>query len=257
MASGKKNYFRHSNTAFDDEKIQKCIELLGYEGYAYYFILLEVLAKQCENSFKNPITIHTQSLRNVWRKQDKSCIKVVKKLEESGLFVATFRESFVDFYIPNLSKYMGKYETKIHSNSPNKRKEKEIKEKESKIKENKENTSAKSETSTSDVREVYKRSYYLRYGIYPVWSVKENSLAKKLVASIGLDEAKQLAEYYPNYRDRFHEQKKHPFALLVSQVDQVRVASNGRTALPDYGNPYTKKLKELERLEKLNEVKNV
>ncbi len=119
------------------------------------------------------------------------------------------------------------------------------------------NTSAKSEPSTSDVREAYKKSYYVRYGIYPVWSVKENSLAKKLIASIGLDEAKQLAEYYPNYRDRFHEQKKHPFALLVSQVDQVRVASNGRVALPDYGNPYTKQLKELDRLEKLNGVKNV
>lgn len=118
------------------------------------------------------------------------------------------------------------------------------------------NTSRNLEPSTSDVREGYKNSYYVRYGIYPVWSVKENSLAKKLVASIGLDEAKRLAEFYPNYRDRFHEQKKHPFALLVSQVDQVRVASMGRIAEPDYGNPYTKQLREIERLEKLNGVKN-
>lgn len=135
MASGKKNYFRHSNSAFDDEKIQKCIQLLGYEGYAYYFILLEVLAKQCENSFKNPITIHQQTLRNLWRKKAESTKKVVRKLEESGLFVATFRESFVDFYIPNLAKYMGKYQTKFPPNSPNKRKEKEKKIKEKEIKE--------------------------------------------------------------------------------------------------------------------------
>jgi hypothetical protein len=132
MSSGKKNYFRHYNSAFEDEKIQKCIQLLGYEGYAYFFILVELFAKQCENSFKNPITLHQQSVRIVLRKQQQSCKKVIEKLQESGLFVATFRESFIDFDIPNLEKYMGKYENKNHPNTPNKRKEKEIKVKESK-----------------------------------------------------------------------------------------------------------------------------
>lgn len=150
MASGKKNYFRHYTGAFEDEKIQRAISLLGYEGYAYYFILLEVLAKQCETEFKNPIRIHKQTLKNVWRKQSKSCDKVLTKLEESGLFVVTkwsesdykvdtFLKSLYEIDIPNLSKYMGKYETKNEPNAPNKRKEKEnklnkIKEKEIKEK---------------------------------------------------------------------------------------------------------------------------
>jgi hypothetical protein len=133
MASGKKNYFRHSTSAFEDPKIQKAISLLGYEGYAYYFILLELFAKQCENEFKNPIVIHQQTVRIVLRKSQQSCHKVVTKLQESGLFVVTFTESFYEFHIPNLAKYLGKYETKIDSNSPNKRKEKENKIKESKI----------------------------------------------------------------------------------------------------------------------------
>jgi len=132
MASGKKNYFRHSFNAFEDEKIQNAIALLGYEGYAYYFILIELLAKKCDAEFKNPIRIHQQSLRNVWRKQSKSCNKVVKKLQESGLFVATFSESFIEFDIPNLSKYMGKYTIKKSPNTPNKKKRKEKKRKESK-----------------------------------------------------------------------------------------------------------------------------
>jgi len=131
MANGRKNYFRHSFSAFEDEKIQKAISLLGYEGYAYYFILIEMLARQCENEFKNPIKIHQQSLRNVWRKQTKSCKKVVEKLQESGLFVATFKESFVEFDIPNLSKYLGKYTNKNLPNASNKSKVNEIKEKES------------------------------------------------------------------------------------------------------------------------------
>lgn len=135
MASGRKNYFRHSSTAFEDEKIQIAIEKLGYEGYAYYFILIELLARKCENEFKNPIRIHQQSLRNVWRKQSKSCIKVVRKLEESGLFLATFNENFIDFDIPNLAKYMGRYTIKNPPNTPNKSKIKEKKVKEKKEKE--------------------------------------------------------------------------------------------------------------------------
>ena len=133
MANGKKNYFRHSFFAFEDEKIQMAIEKLGYEGYAYYFILLELLAKSCENEFKNPITIHKQSLKIVWRKQSKSINKVITKLQESGLFVATFKGNFIEFDIPKLKKYLGKYEIKNQSNSPNKKKRKEIKEKEIKV----------------------------------------------------------------------------------------------------------------------------
>ena len=130
LASGKKNYFRHYHNAFEDEKIQKAIDLLGYQGYAYYFILLELLAKKCEETHHNPIIIHQQTLRKVWRKQTKSCKKVIEKLQQSGLFVATFNESFVEFDIPNLLKYIGSYSSKFPSNTPNKRKEKEIKEKE-------------------------------------------------------------------------------------------------------------------------------
>ncbi len=252
MASGKKNYFRHSTSAFDDPKIQELVNQYGLKGYAYYFILLELCARQCENEFREEITFHTRTILGQLRKTPSGMSELLSTMSRLDLLQYSISNSLVKIKIPKLSKYMGKYETKISPNVPNKRKEKEIKEKESKV-----NTSAKTEPSTSDVREAYKNSYYLRYGIHPVWSVKENSLAKKLVASIGLDEAKQLAEYYPNYRDRFHEQKKHPFGLLVSQVDQVRVASKGKTALPDYGNPYTKQLKELDRLEKLNGVKNV
>jgi hypothetical protein len=130
LASGKKSYFRHYNDAFNDAKIQKAIELLGYQGYAYYFILVELFAKHCENEMKDPIVIHQQTVRILLRKSQQSCNNVIRKLEESGLFYVTFTKSFYEFSIPNLSKYLGKYETKFPPNAPNKRKEKKRKEKE-------------------------------------------------------------------------------------------------------------------------------
>ena len=127
MARGTKNYFRHSSNAFEDEKIQKTISLLGFEGYAFFFILLELCAKQCENEFKDPIVFHKQTIKTILRKQEQSCNKVLTKLQQSGLFVVTFSESFYEFSIPNLSKYMGRYESKNALNTPNKRKEKKSK----------------------------------------------------------------------------------------------------------------------------------
>jgi len=200
MANGKKNYFRHSFNAIDDEKIQSAIDKLGISGYAYFFILIELLAKKCENEFKNPITIHQQSLRNVWRKQSKSCKKVVTKLQESGLFVATFKENFIEFDIPNLSKYLGKYQNKNPSNTPNKKKVKESKVKESKLKENKNiyadkiaevikhlNTvndskfECKSKSSVKSVTSVLKQGYSINDCKLVVnWKFKEWSNSEKM-----------------------------------------------------------------------------
>ena len=136
MASGRKNYFRHSFFAHEDEKLQKIIDKLGFEGYGYYFALLELCGRQCTDEVKNPITLHLQSLRSVWRKQSKSCIKVLKELEQSGLFVVTFKESLVELDIPNFSKYLGKYTNKKSPNSSNKIKENKIKLNKMKGKEN-------------------------------------------------------------------------------------------------------------------------
>ena len=127
MASGKKNYFRHHNDAFSDPKIQKAVELLGYSGYAYYFILLELFSKHCEDGVKNPITIHQQTVRILLRKSQQSCNKVVTKLQESGLLYVTITKSFYEFSIPNLAKYMGSYSAKFPPNAPNEIKGNEIK----------------------------------------------------------------------------------------------------------------------------------
>lgn len=111
MTSGRENYFRHSFYSIDNEKIQMAIEKLGFEGYAYYFILLELVYRKYKESGEKVIRIHPQSLRNVWRKQTKSCNKVLEKLQECGLFSYTFTELFIEFYIPNLPRFIGKYKS--------------------------------------------------------------------------------------------------------------------------------------------------
>jgi hypothetical protein len=240
MASGRKNYFRHSFFAHEDPKLQGVIDKMGFEGYGYYFSLLELCGRICAEETKNPITFHLQSLRNVWRKQSKSCVKVLKELSKSGLFVVTFNESLVELDIPNFAKYLGRYQNKIDPNTLKKRKEKKRKEK----KRNKISDTAvvahcqkdivapsktpkgKSESEKNNARRVknsYCDAYRNRYGIVPVFAAKEHSLVYRLLSSVGFDEAMLLAAAYPNYNDPWHIGQKHPFALLVNQLSKVRI----------------------------------
>jgi hypothetical protein len=131
MANGTKNYFRHSFFAAEDAKVQFVIDTMGYEGYGFYFSLLELCGRTCADEVVNPVVFHIQTIRKVWRKNTESTEKVLRKLGESGLFVVTFSEHLVSLDIPNFSKYLGKYETKYC----NKSKVKESKVKESKVKE--------------------------------------------------------------------------------------------------------------------------
>lgn len=110
--------------ALDNEKIQTIIDEFGMAGYGYYFSLVELCAKKYQESGEIPMTFHIQTIRKVWRKNTQSCKKVLTKLQESGLFVATFSQHLVLLDIPNLTKYIGKY----NNQEPNKERKKERKE---------------------------------------------------------------------------------------------------------------------------------
>ena len=71
------------------------------------------------------------------------------------------------------------------------------------------------------VKKAYFDSFKNKYGTDPVWSVKENVAANRLITSVGLDLAVKLAEYYPNYIDPWHVKLRHSFGQLESNAHQV------------------------------------
>jgi len=196
MASGKKLYFRHSLFATDDEKIQAIIDDLGFEGYGYYFSLLELLYRQCQDEVVNPIRIHQQSVRSLWRKQSKSCNKVITKLEQSGVFVATFSGHFIEFDMPNTAKYLGKYTAKISEVAP--------KVKKSKVKKRKEVESVVkvSPAPAFDLESAYE--------LYPLKKGKSKGIAKLQKDITSLEQYKKLTRAIENYAAMCKAENKEP-----------------------------------------------
>lgn len=84
----------------------------------------------------------------------------------------------------------------------------------------------KQEVISQKIRAAYEDSFFEKYKIKPIWSVKENVMANNLIRSAGIETAIKLASYYPRFKDDWHEKQKHPFSLLVSQLNRVLISYN-------------------------------
>lgn len=148
MARGDRNYFRHVINAHKDEKIQGLIEDLGMQGYAYYFILLEICASMCDSSDQTTFRLHPRLLVSGWRTHRHYIPTVLSVMSHWALIGYSVDTQWIVVDIPNIRKYLGLYS--LNKRKENKRKENKINE--IKInKEKEENTGKEKEkTAASD-----------------------------------------------------------------------------------------------------------
>ena len=127
MASGKKNYFRHSFSSHNDPKLVQIVEKFGMSGYAYFWIILELCGEQSTESETRNFVVHQRVLlSNLMVRKDKlrSYLAATTQLR---LIHAVFDGTIVKLEIPNFPKYLGRYEIKKALKTPNKIKENKIK----------------------------------------------------------------------------------------------------------------------------------
>lgn len=99
------NYYRHSTSSFDDEKIVLLYAKFGYEALGLFYTILEKLGKQ-----EKPVS--TKALKkqlNIGKRLEK-CWDYI---EELGLVSSTNGETFSE----NILKHAGKYEIKKEKNA--------------------------------------------------------------------------------------------------------------------------------------------
>jgi len=252
------NYFRHAFEAHNDIKMQELIDRGGLKAVGAYFILLEIFGRHvAENDIDLSKTcsaeLHIRRIATAFRLRTDSTRTVIELIADCKLIDPVHFKldcSSVQVGIPNFWKYFGSYKK---TEQP----KKTYKIKENKIKENKINTlpaasadglapqeilhQVKKSKPQSDekklvaksVRENYISAYQNRYGVKPTWAAKENSLALKLIERIGQQESLELSQKYLTYQDPWHCQQKHPFGLLVSQLDKIRVELNNPLRMLD------------------------
>lgn len=256
------NYFRHTFDAHNDVKIQNLIDRGGLKAVGAYYILLEIYGRSiAENDvdLNNScvVELHIRRIATAFRLRTDSTRTVIELIADCKLIESVrfkLDSSSVEVAIPNFVKYFGSYKKTEHTKIPIK----ENKIKENKIKINtikkssnedfktgqtsteimhsakkKETLSDENKTLARSIRENYISGYQNRYGVKPTWAAKENSLVKILISRVG-QEALELSANYLNYNDPWHIQQKHPFGLLVSQLDKIRVELNNPNRMLDH-----------------------
>ena len=128
MASGKKNYFRHSFYAHNDEFICEMIDKFGLQSYYYWFVLIELCGEQSSSELQETYKFHKRTLCHSLRINTRKLNIYLRYLQDMCKISVTIIENQYEIIFPNLSKYLGKYTTKIEPKSTKKRKEKKRKE---------------------------------------------------------------------------------------------------------------------------------
>lgn len=127
MASGKKNYFRHSFYASKDDKIVDLITRHGKQAYFHYFRLLELCGEQAAEKIPEKFVFHRRTLCAELMVSNSKLSHHLLAMQSSLLLHVVLSDRKVEVLVPNFSKFLGVYQSKIPSKSPNKRKEKKRK----------------------------------------------------------------------------------------------------------------------------------
>ena len=215
MATGRKNYFRHNVNARKDRKIVELIVGHGKAPYFHFFALLEMCAEQ---ALDHPVTprkfrFHRRTVCSELYISNAHMEGHLAILKEEGLIDFELDETTLRLVIPSLPKHLGKYnkhkggpvaETPPHGNKQAKR-------------------TPEQRERARKIKEAYIAAFKERYGIRPTFSKKEHTLVYTLMERIGHAEGLTVAANYPFYNDPWHLGKKHPFGMLISDLDKVRV----------------------------------
>jgi hypothetical protein len=111
MASGRKSYFRHSFNARNDTKLRLFRDHVGVGFYFYYFTLLELCAENIGDEKEAHFEFHESVIRQLWCMNLRKCESTSVHLNATGLVLFKKVGKTFHFTIPNLLKYLGRYET--------------------------------------------------------------------------------------------------------------------------------------------------
>lgn len=144
----------------------------------------------------------------------KKLCKILRSLEAKNLIFLKKNEKKISLNIDKLLELLGFTFKRAIKNEVKKRK---------KTTKKRHVRNANERANAKKVKELYIAAYEKRYAMKPAMSVAENKLAYNLLTAVGIDEAVYLASAYLAYNEPYHLRSRHPFRLLVSDINAIRI----------------------------------
>lgn len=120
MATGKRNYFRHSFSAHRDDKIMEAVDKYGKQAYFHYFVLLELCGEIAEHGEQTEFVFHPRILCNNLLVKKNKLRMHLEYLHNILLIFLEYSDDKVKITVPNLPKYLGSYKKEGRNKEINK-----------------------------------------------------------------------------------------------------------------------------------------
>lgn len=114
-------YFRHDCNASDDIFIASLYEKFGHKGYAFWFLLVELMTNKMSTFGEQEVNIHWTTVRRKLKTTQPIAEEFLTFCQTNGQLTFTKCSTSVQLFSPNISKLIGKIDVR----EDNKRKTKE------------------------------------------------------------------------------------------------------------------------------------
>lgn len=230
-------WFKHVSTAGESRSVDLLVQEFGIQGYAWWFLLLELCAEKYEGGdpkFVFTQRIVRQKLRTTWTRVQ----LFLDKSQTLGQLSVNYSQSIVELQIPKLAELKDEY-TRKSGHAPDtvaqeKEEEKEKEEEQEKRKNVRKTKQAAPEVPTpvTEIRDAFLESYRNEFGReYPGWGAVENSKVTAWLKSVSLENAKRLCGLYPKWNDPWVTKVGHPLGVLITQYVQLDAWARGSKQL--------------------------
>ncbi len=110
-------WFKHMTCSFNDERLSAIVDMLGMEGYGFWWRILEIVAEKLDESGDYSCSFSAKKWGNFFGFSAKKFEKFVRIFQKFELFEVEFFENAITVSIPKLLKYRDEYSKKKGRNS--------------------------------------------------------------------------------------------------------------------------------------------
>lgn len=105
-------WFKHISTSYNDEKLSQMTDMLGMEGYGFWWRTLEVVAEKMDETNNYSCSFSSKKWGSFYGFSAKKFEKFARIFEKFSLFSVEILENSITVSIPNLLKYKDEWSKK-------------------------------------------------------------------------------------------------------------------------------------------------
>lgn len=110
-------WFKHMTSSFDDEKLSRLVEVAGFEGYGFWWRIVEIVGAGVDDKQRTSVTFSIKKWTLLCAIRAQKFTKLCLLCQDCGLFTVRFEGRSATINMPNILKFKDEWTRKKKDNS--------------------------------------------------------------------------------------------------------------------------------------------